>query len=134
MRSMSPGRSVPTGLSPARTVGMVSNGRDRNISLGDAIRKACDGHPQRQLAAALGVTQSTISKWWRGEVEPVPSQIDALEIACGRPHGFVFRLAGWFGEISSVEQCLAYDATISDEGKEVILAAYRALQTRETLR
>jgi DNA-binding transcriptional regulator YiaG len=60
----------------------------------EAIRAACAGIDQRDLAKAVGVEQSTISRWIRGVTEPSFEKLMRLEVAAGRPRGFVLRLAG----------------------------------------
>lgn len=99
------------------------------VPLGEAIRRCYEGKfTQDQLAKAIDESQPSISRWARGEVEPTPSDIWNIEQACGRPPGFVLRLAGYVEEASSVEGALGIDDTLDDDGRRYVLAVYREAQ------
>jgi transcriptional regulator with XRE-family HTH domain/tetratricopeptide (TPR) repeat protein len=68
--------------------------------LGTVIRRTYReaGVRQEDLAAAVGVSQSTISDWVNGRSEPSVSQIVALDRACGQPNGYIMRQAGLLDE------------------------------------
>lgn len=96
------------------------------FSIHDAIKIACAGSDQSTLAAAVGVDQSTISRWIRGETQPSFEKLMRLEVAAGRPRGYVLRLAGMIEDGADVRQALLTDADLSPEVKEVLVAAYEA--------
>lgn len=103
------------------------------MELHEAIRRAYAGrYTQADLARALGVDQTTVSSWSRGNSRPTLEQLAALEDACDRPLGFVLRLAGFVEDVVDVPGAVAVDPCLDDLGRDVVLNAYRAyLAARE---
>lgn len=64
--------------------------------IGRAIHHVCReaGMRQEDAAAAVGVTQSTISDWINGRSEPSASRLVLIDRACGQPPGHIMTLAG----------------------------------------
>lgn len=58
------------------------------IQLGDILRRARidGGYNQTRLAAAIGVSQSQVSRWERGDDEPTVSQMRRLATVCEAPY------------------------------------------------
>jgi|1186.fasta_scaffold856051_2 transcriptional regulator with XRE-family HTH domain len=94
----------------------------------EAIRAACAGIDQRDIAKAVGVEQSTISRWMRGATQPSFEKLKRLEDAAGRPRGFVLRLAGFIDEADGADARYAIhqDQALSVEAKSMLVAAYDA--------
>ena len=68
---------------------------DVHLLLPQAVRRCYEGRlRQEDVAQALGVHQSKVSKWATGTMRPTVEEISALEDACGRSRGFVLALAG----------------------------------------
>lgn len=86
------------------------------VELGDAIKAAYKGlgYTQTQVAQKLGVQQNTISRWVNGENTPHLDDIKRLELAVGRPVGFVLRLAGYVEQETDVSAAIELDDTLSD--------------------
>lgn len=61
---------------------------------------------QAALGAMVKSNQSTVSSWERGESEPPPDFVFAIETACKVPPGSLSRLLGYMPIIKDVEQDL----------------------------
>lgn len=100
----------------------------KDVDLSDGIRAALQGHRQEDIAAALGVRQSTISRWANGHANPSPEQLAAFEDATSRPRGFVLRYVGYLSEPAvTVEDAAASDPLLDGADRRVLLAVYREL-------
>ena len=65
------------------------------LLLPQAVRRCYEGRlRQEDVAQALGVHQSKVSKWATGTMRPSVEEISAMEDACGRSRGFILALAG----------------------------------------
>lgn len=95
------------------------------MDLGQAVARALSGHRQVDVAERLGVSQNSISRWKTGDQRPALDQIAALEEACGRPRGFVLRLAGYVDDVVDVETAISADPELDDIGRGVVRSAYR---------
>jgi transcriptional regulator with XRE-family HTH domain len=94
------------------------------LPIHEAIRAACAGLDQRALAAGVGVDQSTISRWIRGETQPSFEKLMRLEVAAGRARGYVLRLAGMIDVEVNARHALDQDEALSDEARAILVAAY----------
>lgn len=96
--------------------------------LASSLRQVRDGiMTQVDLAAALGETQSWVSRRESGEVEPTPSELARIEQALGVPFGSIYQLAGLVvGEVST-RVAIATDPQLSQDARDVLLGAYDAL-------
>lgn len=79
---------------------------------------------QEDIAEALGVRQSMVSKWMTGSVVPDVYTINAIERACERPLGWVLIKAGLVELPQSTRAAIAVDPLLDDHARRVILAAY----------
>lgn len=70
------------GLTPERQLGAVIRGVYRDA-----------GIRQEDLAARVGVSQSTVSDWVNGRSVPSAIQIVAIDEACGHPAGYTMTAA-----------------------------------------
>lgn len=104
------------------------------MDLHDAIRLAYKGRiTQTALAEQLGVQQNTISRWVTGETTPSLDQIKALEVAAGRPVGFVLRQAGFVESSRTLENAVDSDPTLDEADRRLVrdavdFARFRAAQ------
>jgi len=96
------------------------------LPIHEAIRAACAGVDQRVLAAGVGVDQSTISRWVRGETQPSFEKLVRLEVTAGRPRGFVLRLAGMIDDDANARHALDSDEALPDLARAMLVAAYDA--------
>jgi len=96
------------------------------LPIHEAIRAACAGLDQRALAAGVGVDQSTISRWIRGETQPSFEKLMRLEVAAGRARGYVLRLAGMIDVEVNARHALDQDEALSDQARAILVAAYEA--------
>ncbi|MFP5319590.1 MAG: helix-turn-helix domain-containing protein [Acidimicrobiia bacterium] len=98
------------------------------MGLGKALRAVREeqGLTQDQLASTTGIYQSTLSRWERDERLPDLTELRQVEQALGVPAGHILLRAGLVDEVTSVEQAIAGDARLTDEGKTYVLTSYRA--------
>lgn len=91
-----------------------------------AIRECWEGVGVRQVDVAdrIGRTQTQVSKYGLGQVQPDVDIILAIEKACGRPAGWILNAAGYIATTSSVPEAVAMDASLSVEGQRAVLAVY----------
>lgn len=97
------------------------------VPLHVAVRECYDGRlTQKQLAATLGVEQQTVSLWSTGKTEPRPPMQNRIEDACGRPHGWILRRAGFVDEVRTTEDAIQVDQRLTDDARTAVLRAYEA--------
>lgn len=100
------------------------------LEVGRAIRRARSASKlsaQQALADVLGVEQTTVSKWERGEVLAELPQIMAVERALGLERGTILVLAGLVTLApGQTERSLLSDPNLTDESRAALLTFYRA--------
>lgn len=104
--------------------------RPEDSRLSDAFRAAYEtaGLSQTQIADALdGVDQPAVSKWARGERPPPLWVLPAIDELCGKPRGYVLRLAGYVDDVD-VADLLAADKSLDPDGRGMVVRLYRMLQ------
>lgn len=111
------------GRGPGLVGVLLANGIDR------AIRDA--GLTQTDVAGIMGLSQSMVSDWRRGETVPSIAQVLALDEICGKPRGWILMNAG-LADPGRVEESVVVDPHLDDEGRSLVLAAL--LQQRERSR
>lgn len=96
--------------------------------VGAAFRTAYKAAGLRQvdIADALGVNQSSVSRWANGlepiEIEYFP-KIDEL---CGQPLGYLLDLAGYVSrDPLTVEEAIARDPNLTPDNRAFVLRVYR---------
>lgn len=102
--------------------------------VGAAFRGAYEaaGLRQTDIAEALGVDPATVSKWSRGlqriDLEYFP-EIDRL---CGKPKGYVLRLAGYIEDDPAigVRSAIMADHGLTEQAKLTLLDVYESFQKR----
>lgn len=94
--------------------------------LGAAIRQACKdaGITQKQIAQATAKDQSTISAWMNGENWAALGSLPIIDDLCGKPAGYILRLAGFVEPDTSVPAAIAADPLLDDSGRELVAMAY----------
>ena len=105
---------------------------------GEALAEALAtrGWTQRELADALGITQSAISAWKYGHAEPAPVTVFRIEQALGAEPGSLSMNLGFVpvgsdhSGGSSFEAVLANDPRLDDRARRVLRATYRELARR----
>jgi transcriptional regulator with XRE-family HTH domain len=110
---------------------------------GEALAEAlvARGRTQRELADALGITQSAISAWKYGNAEPAPPTVFRIERALGVDPGSLSVHLGFVpagadvsalgGGAYSFEAAIAGDGRLDERGRRVLRAAYRELVRAE---
>lgn len=104
------------------------------VELGSAIRSAyvSAGITQEEIAAELGIDQTTVSKWVQGQRWPPLDALPKIDRLCGKPRGHVLKLAGWV-EDSDVDVIAAIkqDPALRDPiAREVMTELYRIFARR----
>ena len=109
---------------------------NRRMKLAEAVRTARGSMTQDVLRQELEVSQATVSRWENGEDAPSLDTLSAIEDICGRPQGFIVRLAGYVADVPNVEDAIAADPHLDGARKELMVMSYRAaiLQAREARR
>lgn len=84
---------------------------------------------QGTVGAALNVTQSTVSRWCRGDREPSMEQVAELELVLNQPAGSLSRHLGYVPvevmdrrHVAPLEERVANDPDLPEDAKTAILA------------
>lgn len=114
----------------------VMNGQ-RVKTFGAALVRARQavGLTQSQLSAAAGVPQSSLSVWERGEAEPSPETVFALEGALAVDDGALSRLLG-FAPVGkelavSTEAAIWVDPRFDKHQRKLLLQIVQAMVSGE---
>lgn len=100
------------------------------MPLHQAIRAAYKGRArQEDIAEQLGINQSQVSRWSRGESTPTLEQLAQIEDAAERPRGFILNAAGLIAPVLSVPDAIAMDPQLDDRDRNSLLALYRSMLT-----
>ncbi len=102
-------------------------------ALADALEAR--GWTQRELADALGITQSAISAWKYGNAEPAPLTVFRIERALGVKPGSLSMNLGFVPVESctdgvdgaSFDVAIANDPRLDDRARRVLRATYQEL-------
>lgn len=101
--------------------------------LGAALRKLREGRmTQLALVAAIGESQSWLSRRENGETELTPSEIERIEQALQAEPGTLYELAGLARPGTSARAAIRNDPLLTDEGRRVVLGAYDAAVQRSS--
>lgn len=92
-----------------------------------ALRDACDdaGLKQEAIAEALGVHQTTVSKWLLGKTQPPLEHLWVIEEMCGLPRGRLLHIAGFVEPDDGVEAAIATDTVLDEDSKAAVVKLYR---------
>lgn len=100
--------------------------------LGAVIRQArldSDYPTQVQLAATIGVEQTKLSRWERGQLWPNLDELARLEDVLRLPRGDLLIRCGAVGlPTLPTEQAILADRTLSDTHRSAVLSLYRVLR------
>jgi transcriptional regulator with XRE-family HTH domain len=102
------------------------------MEIHEAIAFVCSGWNQDELAEAMELDQSAISRWVRGKGRPSFEKLARLEDTTGHPRGSVLRLAGLINDEVNARQALALDRSLTAETRPILLAAYEAATRHAT--
>lgn len=100
-------------------------------AFGDALREAMGGRSNVAVGRHVGLTDDAVAKWIRGESEPPPLTVFAVEEFLGVPPGDLSRHLGFLPVAAKVSVLSAIDADerLTDRDRKVLRAAYRALHS-----
>lgn len=107
---------------------------ERWAAFGAALARALtlSGRPQRDIAAAIGVSDRTLSDWKLGKSEPERAETTfALERELNIPAGELSRHLGYVpleAAAGSWERALGLDPEIDDRLRDAILAMIKAMK------
>ena len=76
---------------------------------------------QEEMGRRLGVHQTEISKWIKGERQPSYEHLPAIEAAMGLPRGTLLRMAGYVDERIDAVKAVRADSRLSMASKNVIV-------------
>ena len=117
----------------ARLAGAGSDAKRRK-AFGDALRRARETRSQSQesLGAAVGVVQTAVSRWEKGEVEPMPAVVFRLEKALRLSPGALSSTLGYMPAgpgptAPSVPEAIRADPHLNRDLRRALLAAYDAM-------
>lgn len=94
--------------------------------IGQAIRDARGNVPQAELGRRIGLDQSRISQWERGQEEPSIGQLLDVERALDLEPGFLFIRAGLAGSPPATESAILADPALSRDQVDALLVLYRS--------
>ena len=96
-------------------------------------RSEC-GLSQRQLAAALGVSQASVSQWITGQSAPKPARLVELERVLRLPPNVLARLLGYSPSdepdskpVMTVAEAAEADPRLGEREQRILAAVYREL-------
>lgn len=134
-------RRAPWGGSGEKLGFTVRPGDARLRPFGEALAEALvlRGWTQRELAEALGITQSAISAWKYGHAAPAPSTVFRIEQTLGAEPGSLSMNLGFVPVGSDTTTCgtsfdavVANDPRLDDRARRVLRATYRELARRSS--
>lgn len=117
-------------MSYARLACMADTG-DR---LAAAFRNTYEGASLSQVAvaAALGVEQTTVSKWAKGLNRPPLEALEVVERLASVRKGTILRRAGFVDDVTDVRSAIAADPLLSDKSKSALSLLYDVLSVQDS--
>lgn len=96
------------------------------MTIGAALRSARGSRTQTAVGEAMDpqAKQPTISGWESDTAAPTLDQIAEFEHACGRPRGFVLRLAGYVEDPTNTRDAIAADPLLEEGIRSTLLTIY----------
>lgn len=97
-------------------------------AFGAALREAMGGQSTVGIAKHVGLTPDAVSRWARGEVEPPPLTVFAVEQYLDVAPGDLSRHLGYLpaGAPPSVTEAIDADPRLTPEARTMLKATYRA--------
>lgn len=93
------------------------------------------GLTQTALSSATGIPQSTISVFERGEAEPGPEAVFAMEDALNLKSGSLSQLLGFARigvEVStSIEVAISLDPSLDEPARQLLIQLYERLKSED---
>lgn len=108
-------------VSSSQRIFRVPTPAERGAAIFDAYRYRLT---QAELAALLGVSQNTISRWSTGVSEPTLETFIRIESVCGLAQGHILRSAGYVQELGAAEDFIAADHRLDDVRRNLMLSLY----------
>lgn len=108
--------------------------RPAHERVGKAFRVAMEtaGLRQGDVAEALNVDPATVSRWSRGMQRIDLEVFPLLDELCGRPHGYVLRLAGYVADSDAdVRAAIEADRLLTDKSKSALSLLYDVLTAQD---
>lgn len=101
---------------------------DERTAFGAALREAMLGVSNVKVAEHVGLTPDAVAKWVRGDAEPSPLTVFAVEAFLDLQPGELSRHLGYLpvGATASVVAAIEADPRLTVEARRVLVAAYRA--------
>lgn len=116
----------------AKSASMTGPDPARLAAFGDALDqalRAADITPA-VVGAHVGVTDDAIRKWAKGQVEPPPWRVFAVERLLELAPGELSRHLGFVPVgVASVFAAIDADEALSERDRKVVRAAYRAVRS-----
>lgn len=112
---------------------VIIMGLERAKTFGDALVRArqAAGLTQSQLGSAVGIPQSTISVWERGEVEPPNDAVFDIERALSLKPGSLSALLGVVPviqeHVSSVEAAIIAEPRLDEYKRRLLLQIFESM-------
>lgn len=86
---------------------------------------------QAAIAAALGVEQTTVSKWAKGQNQPPLEALPVIEQLAGVTVGTNLRRAGLVEDLTDVRSAIAADPVLTDKSKGALGLLYDVLSDQD---
>lgn len=107
---------------------------DLSAATARAVRAAIAGLEggQSEVSRRTGITQPEVSKLARG-ARPTPIniwEIQQIEIACGRPPGFILQEIGYLPRERGAREAIMADPDLDEPSRQMLVAAYDAAAGR----
>lgn len=99
---------------------------DFSAALGAAIEKEIAGRYRKDVAAAVGVPPSTVTRWIQGEVRPSLEQLRLIERYCDLAAGRLLYAAGYLTPAVTVSDAIKTDPKLNETGRFFVAQAYES--------
>lgn len=90
------------------------------------------GMDRRAIATALGVRESTVSRWVTGDRSVSVEKLPEVDQLCGQPLGHVLRLAGYVKDGIDLVAAIEAAPELDEPNREDLLLVYEVFRRRST--
>lgn len=100
--------------------------------MGRALRSAykAAGIRQKDIAAAVGKDQTSVSAWIRGENWPPLEALPIIDELCRQARGHILRLAGFVEDKTDVLAAIEQDPELRDPDRDALVFLYSFFRNR----